>query len=195
MRRNQISSSAKRTSPFKLAGGGSHFSRLLAAKVCASAVVVLDTPCSEVACRILATPSIRQFPLYFPSRASPCAITFQLDSNTSRGIEIGEYWTGTGICKPVSPSVRGGNHAPVPVPSQRIPYGQSWDWTRSSAVKQRRVTPEITQSFLSHKDVSDFKRNTTYNEMNVSRGGYFEWWRSPVKSGKNTCRQPDGKEV
>ena len=37
--------SAKRTSPFKSAGGR-QFSRLLAAEVCASAVVVLDTPCS-----------------------------------------------------------------------------------------------------------------------------------------------------
>jgi len=32
--------------------------------------------------RVLATHSIRQFPLHFPSRASPCAITFQLDSTT-----------------------------------------------------------------------------------------------------------------
>jgi hypothetical protein len=39
--------SAKRTSPFKSAGGR-QFSRLLAAEVCASAVVMLDTPCSEV---------------------------------------------------------------------------------------------------------------------------------------------------
>jgi hypothetical protein len=30
----------------------------------------------------MATHSIRQFPLHFPSRASPCAITFQLDSTT-----------------------------------------------------------------------------------------------------------------
>ena len=30
--------------------------------------------------RVLATYSICQFPLHFPSRASPCAITFQLDS-------------------------------------------------------------------------------------------------------------------
>jgi len=45
--------SAKRTSPFKLAGegGGGQFSRLLAAEVCASAVVMLDTPCSEVECK------------------------------------------------------------------------------------------------------------------------------------------------
>jgi len=39
--------SAKRTSPFKSAGGR-QFSRLLAAEVCASEVVMLDTPCSEV---------------------------------------------------------------------------------------------------------------------------------------------------
>ena len=56
------------------------FSRLLAAEVCASAVVMLDTPCSEVVWRVLATHSIRQFPLHFPSRASPCAITVQLES-------------------------------------------------------------------------------------------------------------------
>ena len=30
---------------------------------------------------LLATYTIRQFPLHFPSRVSPCAITFQLDSN------------------------------------------------------------------------------------------------------------------
>ena len=59
---------------------GRQFSRLLAAEVCASAVVMLDTPCSEVVWRVLATHSTRQFPLNFPSRASPCANTFQLDS-------------------------------------------------------------------------------------------------------------------
>ena len=55
---------------------GRQFSRLLAAELCASAVVMLDTPCSEVVWRVLATHSIRQFPLHFPTRASPCAITF-----------------------------------------------------------------------------------------------------------------------
>jgi hypothetical protein len=59
---------------------GRQFSRLLAAEVFTSAVVMLDTPCSEVVWRVLATHSIRQFPLHFPSRASPCAITFQLES-------------------------------------------------------------------------------------------------------------------
>jgi hypothetical protein len=57
------------------------FSRLLASEVCVSAVVILDTPCSEVVWRVLATHSIRQFPLHFPSLLSPCAITFQLDSS------------------------------------------------------------------------------------------------------------------
>jgi len=62
---------------------GRQFSRLLAAEVCASAVVMLDTPCSEVVWRVLATHSTRQFPLQFPSRASPCAIRFQTHSTTS----------------------------------------------------------------------------------------------------------------
>jgi len=68
--------SAKRTSPFKSAGGR-QFSRLLAVELCASALVMLDTSCSEVVWRVLATHCIRQFPLHFPSYASPCAITFQ----------------------------------------------------------------------------------------------------------------------
>jgi len=46
--------------------GGLQFSRLLAAEVCASAVVMLDTPCSEVVWRVLATHSIRQFPFTSP---------------------------------------------------------------------------------------------------------------------------------
>jgi len=75
--------SVKRTSSFKPAGrggGGGQFSRLLAAEVCVSAIVMLDTPCSEVVSRVLDTHSNLQFPLHIPSRASPCAITFQLDS-------------------------------------------------------------------------------------------------------------------
>jgi len=57
---------AKRTSPFK-SSGGRQFSRLLAAEVCATEVVMLDTTCSEVVWRILATHSIPQFPLHFPA--------------------------------------------------------------------------------------------------------------------------------
>ena len=67
---------------------GRQFSQLLAAEVCASAVVMLDTPCSEVVWRVLATHSIRQFPLHFPSRASLCAITFQLDSTVHTCINV-----------------------------------------------------------------------------------------------------------
>jgi len=63
---------------------GCQFSRLL--EVCSSAVVMLDTPCSEVVWRVLATHSVRQFLLHFPSRASPCAITFQLAS-TARNMD------------------------------------------------------------------------------------------------------------
>jgi hypothetical protein len=59
---------------------GRQFSRLMTAEVCASAIVMLVTPFSEVMWRVLATHSIRQYPLHFPSRASPCAITFKLDS-------------------------------------------------------------------------------------------------------------------
>jgi hypothetical protein len=70
---------------------GRQFSRLQAAEVCASAVVMLDTPCSEVAWRVLATHSIHQFPLHFPSRASPCAIRFQLDSTYS-GVTCNTYF-------------------------------------------------------------------------------------------------------
>ena len=69
---------------------GRQFSRLLAAEVCASAGVILDTPCSEVVWRVLATHSIRQFPLHFPSRASPCAITFQLESTRIGQDESGD---------------------------------------------------------------------------------------------------------
>jgi hypothetical protein len=64
---------------------GRQFIRLLAADVCASAVVMLYKPRSELVWRVLDTHSIRQVSLHFPSRSSPCAITFQLDS-TARGV-------------------------------------------------------------------------------------------------------------
>ena len=67
---------------------GRQFSPLLAAEVCVSAVVMLDTPCSDVVWRVLATHSIRQFPLCFPSRASPCAITFQLEFTYSECVSV-----------------------------------------------------------------------------------------------------------
>jgi hypothetical protein len=73
--------SAKRTSPFKSAGASVQ-STTGSRGVCISGST-LDTPCSEVVRRVLATHSIRHFPLHFPSCASPCAITFQLDSTTT----------------------------------------------------------------------------------------------------------------
>ena len=68
---------------------GRQFSRLLAAEVCASAVVMLDTPCFEVVWRVLVTHSIRQSPLHFLSRESPCAITFQLESTSKLVYNLG----------------------------------------------------------------------------------------------------------
>jgi len=62
---------------------GRQFIWLPAAELCASAVLMQDTPCYVVVWREIATHSIRQFPLHFPSRASPCAITFQLESTNN----------------------------------------------------------------------------------------------------------------
>jgi hypothetical protein len=52
------------------------FSRLLATKLCASAVVILGKPCSEVVWSVLATHSILQFQIHFSFRASPYAKIF-----------------------------------------------------------------------------------------------------------------------
>jgi hypothetical protein len=86
--------SAKRTSPFKSAGT---LVQLLAAEVCASAVVMLDTPCSEAVWRVLATHSIRQFPLHFPH---PCVTVchhvssglYQKSGTTTKS-ELASVWT------------------------------------------------------------------------------------------------------
>jgi hypothetical protein len=72
----------RRNGRVRLTRRGLQFSRLLASELCASAVVMLVTPCSEVVWRVLATQSIRQFPLHFPTRGSSCANTFQLESKT-----------------------------------------------------------------------------------------------------------------
>ena len=77
-RRNQISSFGETDESISIGGGVSSVD-YCAAEVCASVVAMLDIPCFQVVWRVLATHSIRQFPLHFPSRASPCAFTFQLD--------------------------------------------------------------------------------------------------------------------
>jgi len=62
---------------------GRQFSRLLAGELCTSACRVCAARASlwsAVMWRLLVTHSILLFPLHFFSRASACAITFQLDS-------------------------------------------------------------------------------------------------------------------
>jgi hypothetical protein len=72
--------SAKRTSPFKSAGAsvqsttGSRGVRISGSNY--------GYTIFRGSVRVLATHSIRQFPLHFPSRESQCAITFQLESTT-----------------------------------------------------------------------------------------------------------------
>jgi hypothetical protein len=66
---------------------GRQLSRLLAAEVCASAVVMLDTPCSEVVWRVLATHSIRQFPFTSPPvrHRVPSHFNWTLPATTTTG--------------------------------------------------------------------------------------------------------------
>jgi len=72
--------SPKRTSPFKLAGAsvqstaGSRGVRISVSNV--------GYTMFRSSTWVLATHSIRQFPLHFPSRASPCAIRFQTHSTS-----------------------------------------------------------------------------------------------------------------
>jgi len=54
---------------------------------------MLDTPCSEVVWRVLATHSIRQFPLHFPFRDSPCVITSQLVSSSNSSSNISSIFS------------------------------------------------------------------------------------------------------
>jgi hypothetical protein len=71
--------SAKRTSPFKSAGAsvqsttGSRGVRIRGS----------NAGYNKLRGSVKSTGSIRQFPLHFPSSASPCAITFQLESTLS----------------------------------------------------------------------------------------------------------------
>jgi len=79
--------SAKPTSPFKSAGAsvqsttGSRGVRISGSNT--------EYTMFQSSVTILATHSIRQFPLHFPSRASPCAITFQMDSTKMKRVDGG----------------------------------------------------------------------------------------------------------
>ena len=70
----------------------------------ASAVVMLDTACSEVVWRVLATHCIRQFPLHFPSRTSPCTITFQVESTNFKRRWFVEQQVCSGVQKGEPPT-------------------------------------------------------------------------------------------
>jgi hypothetical protein len=68
--------SAKWASPFKSAGASvQSITDSRGLRISGS-----NTPCFEVMIRVLDIHYIRQFPLHFPVRASPFAITFQLES-------------------------------------------------------------------------------------------------------------------
>ena len=72
-----------------------------------------NTTCSEAVWRVLATHSIRQFPLHFPSRASPCATTFQLDSTFSHPAVL----CGQSIINPKYNGIPPPPHPPPPNPT------------------------------------------------------------------------------
>jgi hypothetical protein len=70
---------------------GPQFSRLLAAEVCPSAVVMLDTPCSEVVGRVLATHSIATFPFASPRvlHRVPSHFNWSLPKNSTARRNVG----------------------------------------------------------------------------------------------------------
>jgi hypothetical protein len=70
--------SAKRTSPFKPAGASIQLNTGSRGVRISGSNAVYTVFLGSV--RVLATHSIRQFPLHFPSHASLCAIKFQTDS-------------------------------------------------------------------------------------------------------------------
>ena len=70
--------SPKRTSPFKSAGAS--VQSTAGSRVVHISVSNAGYTTFRGSMRVLATHSIRQFPLHFPSRASPCAIRFQTHS-------------------------------------------------------------------------------------------------------------------
>ena len=106
---------------------GRQFSRILAAEVCASAVVMLDTPCSEVVWRVLATHSIRQFPLHFPY---PCVAVCH---HISTGIYVGVPWRKL----PVSGGVTHWRHLRYVTynEARRIGGGERWVRVRKTLSK------------------------------------------------------------
>jgi hypothetical protein len=131
---------------------GRQFSRLLAAEMCASAVVMLDTPCSEAVWRVLATNYIRQFPLHFPSHASLFSITFQLETTPIVVLCVmyaprpKKSWESTLKLRPVV----WGSHARLPRLSRFILalWGTCWG---SKTLEQRGCNKTFKQLGTEHK--------------------------------------------
>jgi len=85
---------------------GRQFSRLLAAEVCASAVVMLDTPCSEVEGeRWLPTP-FASFPFTSPPvrhrvpSGFKRTVTHLAISHTTLDMKMGKCFTASNTCRP-----------------------------------------------------------------------------------------------
>ena len=73
--------SLKRTSPFKSVGVLVHSTA--GSRVVRISLINAGYTTFGGGVRVLATHSIRQFPLHFPSRASPCATMFRTSSTSS----------------------------------------------------------------------------------------------------------------
>jgi len=86
--------SAKRTSPFKSAGGVSLVDYWQPSCVRSSGSYVGYTM-FRGSVKSTGYPLIRQFPLHFPSRASPCTVTFQLDSTADVTVQCSSNTVGT----------------------------------------------------------------------------------------------------
>jgi len=97
------------------------FSRILAAEACASAAIMLDTPCSEVVWKVLVTHSIRQFPLHFTTRALQRAITFHLESI---------YKDGNGCPVTCKTGIQGGTGIAISI----LGLGHRREWVVSATV-------------------------------------------------------------
>jgi hypothetical protein len=78
--------SPKRTSPFKSAG--SSVQSTAGSRGVRISVSNAGYTTFRGSVRVLATHSIRQFPLHFPSRASPCAIRFQTHSTSAAVVRV-----------------------------------------------------------------------------------------------------------
>ena len=127
---------------------GCRFSQLLAAEVRASAVVMMYTPFSEVVWRVLATHSIRQFPLHFLPCVTVCHhVSAGLYQNCIRacGLSVAvlvRNVTGTYITP---------WHTSLNLPTGSCPCARhghirsSW-WTKGSASRPGRFIPAVNKT-------------------------------------------------